>query len=241
MTSSSYDRVMRIFVCPPRILAEADVSQSGLQLVGVGNFAFVLRSGDGIVVYEPNDDFSECAVRAVCEVVSLYPDAGRVSLDIRPSSGIVSPDSHARHRWKNSPYLCPDVHKVKKYGLLDLFRSEFGSDAWRQDRLQDRKGEVFRPDMSVPTLVPVEGIVYLMRGSKLHKIGKTVNLSQRKKQIERDVEESVEVVHTIKSNDITRAEMTLHKRYKKLRRWGEWFDLSEGDVAEIRTVSRMNY
>jgi hypothetical protein len=232
---------VRIFVCPPSVFQEVDVSRAGLQLAGVGNFSYVLRSGDGIAVYEPNDDYSECAVRAVCEVVSTYPDAGRVSLDVRPSSGNVNPDSHARHRWKSSPYLCPDVHKVKKYGLLNFFRSAFESDAWQPDRLQDRKGEVFRPDLSVPTLFPVEGIVYLMRGSELHKIGKTVNLAQRKKQIERDVEESVDVIHTITSNDITRAEMSLHEKYKKRRRWGEWFDLSEGDVAEIRAVSRIDY
>jgi hypothetical protein len=233
--------MVRIFVSPPSILLDADVSQSGLQLVSVGNFSYILRSGDGILVYKPNDDYSECTVYAVCEVVSTYPDVGRTSLDIRPLMGIVRPDSHARHRWRNSPYLCPDIHKVKKYGLLDFFNSAFGSDAWSTDRLEDRKGDVFRPDLSVPTLVPVEGIVYLMRGSHLHKIGKTVNLTQRKKRIERDVQESVEVVHSISSNDITRAELSLHKKYKEQRRWGEWFDLSDEQVSEICTVNRIDY
>jgi hypothetical protein len=66
-------------------------------------------------------------------------------------------------------------------------------------------------------------------------------LAQRKKRIERDVQESVEVVHSIVSKDITRAELSLHEKYKEQRRWGEWFDLSDGQVAEICALNRIDY
>ena len=230
---------VRIRVCPSAVFEGLDVGQVGIQLVGTGIFSNYLKSGDGVLIYQPNADHSECQVLAVCEVVSTYPDVGRTSLDVRRGSGTLHPDSHARWRWAKNPYLCLDVSKVKKYGMIRFFTEAFGEREWNEDSLEDSVREVFRPDLSLPTLMPKEGVIYLIRGSSLHKIGKTTDLESRKRQIERDVQESLEVVHTITSNDITRAELSLHERYKSVRRWGEWFDLTPTHVTEICSIERL--
>jgi hypothetical protein len=230
---------VRIRVCPPIVFQGLDASQTGIQLLGTGTFADHLRPGDGVVVYHPNSDYSECQILAICEVVSTYPDLQRTSLDVRRIDGVIHPDSRVRWRWKTNPYLCLDTSKVKKYEILNFFVKAFDGEEWSEEDLEDCVKEVFRTDLSLPTLLPVEGLVYLMKGSSLYKIGKTTNLDNRKRTIERDVQESLEVVHTISSNDITRAELSLHEKYKLVRKWGEWFDLSPIHVAEIRAIERL--
>jgi Meiotically up-regulated gene 113 len=230
---------MRIRVCPPIVFEGLDVDKTGIQLLGTGNFSNYLMPGDGVVIYQPNTDYSECQILAICEVVSAYPDLRRTSLDVRQVCGAIHPDSHARWRWSKNPYLCLDVSKIKKYEILRFFAEVFSEEEWREDFLEDCVQEVFRPNLSLPTLLPSEGLIYLMKGSALYKIGKTINLDNRKRTIERDVQESLEVVHTISSNDITRAELSLHEKYRLVRKWGEWFDLTPAFVAEICAIDRL--
>jgi hypothetical protein len=42
--------------------------------------------------------------------------------------------------------------------------------------------------------------------------------------------------HVIASGDYDRAERYLYERYASKRVRGEWFDLSEEEVAEIKTI-----
>ena len=230
---------MRIRVCPDHIFEGIDVESHGIQLASVGIFAHYVRPGDGIVVYSPNSDHSLCEISALCEVIATYAESGQTSLDVRPKAGTLQPDAHARWRWAKNPYLCLDISKVKNYRILELFAEAFQPEFWDQNDLEDCVREVFRPDLSVPTLLPTEGVIYVLRGSSLFKIGKTIELSKRKKRIEKDVSESLELVHTITSNDITRAEVTLHQRFKGVRVWGEWFALNSTDIDELRAIERM--
>ena len=230
---------MRIRVCPAHIFEGLEAAAAGIQLVTVGIFAHYVKSGDGIVVYSPNSDHSQCEITALCEVIATYAESGQTSLDVRPKAGTLQPDSHARWRWAKNPYLCLDASKVKKYGILELFSETFEPEFWNPNDLEDCVREVFRPDLSIPTLIPTEGVIYVLRGSSLFKIGKTTELSRRIKRIEKDVSESLEIVHTISSNDITRAEITLHKRFGDVRIWGEWFALSSSDVDELCAIDRM--
>ena len=89
--------------------------------------------------------------------------------------------------------------------------------------------------------MPVVGFVYLFKSSDLYKIGKSIDTLNRKRQVERDVREDLREVHRFESNDYTRAEAILHQRYAAKRVRGEWFDLSETDLAEILKISEMNF
>ena len=232
---------MRIRAIAAAAIPQLDPARSEIQLVSVGVLVHHARPGDGYVIYEPNVDYSECAVRAICEVVSVYPEIESVSLDVRPYYNVLCPDARVRWRWVKNPYLCLDKSRVLKYGILDYFSSEFPPDQWSAQDLEDCVGNVFRPDLSVPTLQPKDGVVYLLRGSSLYKIGKTTNLNQRKKQVERDVQEDLEVIHTVGSNDITRAELMLHQKYGEVRQWGEWFALDTDQVQAISAITRLDF
>lgn len=232
---------MRIRVVPPAVFNGINLNQEGIQLLIVGDFAHHLSPGDGVIVYLPNEDYSICTSQAVCEVVSAHPATGEVSFDVRFMEREIYPSSHARNRWRSNPYLCLDKSKVLHYELPDLFVQAFNDPTWKTRKLEDAVNFVFRPDLELPTLQPTEGYVYLFKSQNLYKIGKAIDIDKRKKKVERDVSEELMLIHQISSNDYTRAETILHKRFAHLRKWGEWFDLSASDVAAICEISDMSY
>jgi len=236
-----YHRLMRVRVIQADALPLLAEAAPGIALFHVGKLSHFLDPGDGLLVYTPNADFSECRCTRACEVTATDPDQGLVAVDARSVDVTVSPDRHARHYWRDRPYLCLDVAKIRKYDLLSIFGSAFDDPTWLERELEDAVNFVFRPDLNRPTLTPVSGLIYLLRGSKLHKIGKSIHIDERKKTIEKDVGETLELLHTIRSNDYTRAEVTLHQKYRHLRRRGEWFELSQVEVAEIMQITEMNY
>ena len=231
---------MRIYVSPTGALPGLVFAKSE-QTIQVGNYSYYLNAGDGIIVYEPNEDFSICKVLTVIEVVGSDPGHGRTTMRVQPTEAIIEPSRVARHRWRTNQYLCPDVAKAKKYGFLTIFADAFNDQTWLDRKLEDNVNNVFRPDLSLPTLLPVEGYVYLFKSSTSYKIGKAVTPEDRKKQVERDVSESLVEVHRISSNDYTRAELELHKRYAHARVRGEWFNLSSEEISEICLITEMNY
>lgn len=228
---------MRIRVVPLSALPDVLTSNCEIQVVWVDILAQHLNEGDGLVMYETLDECATCLVRCICEVVASDPENGFATLDVRPWNAEIRPDSHARWRWEKAPYLCLDTNKVIKYNIPPLFAAAFSDKSWLTRKLQDSTNEVFRPDLSKQTLHPVKGFVYLIRGPKLHKIGKAENVENRLKQIEKDEGCELEVVHTIRSMDYTRAETRLHNKYKHLRRRGEWFELSQIEIDAICAIS----
>lgn len=232
---------MRVRVVQESVLPGLELGRSGLQHVEVGDFAHHVTSGDAVVLYRHNNDFSECCSLLFCEVVSSYPEQGRCTFDTRPYSVIIQPSSRIRHLWRKKPFMCLDVSSVAKYDLITQFMRAFDDVSWGNRKLEDSKGLVFRPDLSRPTLMPVVGFVYLFKSSDLYKIGKSIDTLNRKRQVERDVREDLREVHRFKSNDYTRAEAILHQRFAAKRVRGEWFDLSETDLAEVLKISEMNF
>lgn len=86
---------------------------------------------------------------------------------------------------------------------------------------------------------PSEGIVYLLKSGPHYKIGKSVNFEKRLTQIKLQLPHAVEVIHVIHAADHSRAESYWHRRFITRRLNGEWFELSEAEVAEFKSVKAM--
>ena len=93
------------------------------------------------------------------------------------------------------------------------------------------------------------GVVYLLECSGYHKIGLSRNLEKRCAQLSIALPFDLQVVHTIRANDVRALEIYWHGRFATRRVRGEWFKLSSEDVAEFcaqtamdvpRAVSSMN-
>ena len=232
---------MRLRVIQASALPDLAGAPVGISLVQVGKLSHFLDPGDAMLVYHPDADFSECRCIRACEVTANDPDQGTIIVDTRIIDVVVKPDRHARHYWRDRPYLCLDVKKIIKYQLLSIFEEAYEDTSWADRKLDDAVNFVFRPDLTRPTLSPKSGDIYLLKGSTLYKIGKSIQTDKRKKRIEKQVSEKLELLHTIKSNDYTRAEVTLHQRYEHLHRHGEWFELEPAEVAEILQIGEMNF
>ena len=96
---------MRIRVTPLGIFPGIEASPAGIHEFSIGALADYLNAGDGVVIYIPNDDFSECAVFAVAEVVAVDQVRDTCSLDVRHHSSIIQPDKAARYKWRDNAQM----------------------------------------------------------------------------------------------------------------------------------------
>lgn len=211
---------------------------AGISVISVGDFSHYVKPDDGLIVYITQDNHVTCHFKIVCLVVATDTDDGSIVLDSRTVDVTFNPDPHALNKWRSNPYLPPDKAKVMKYGFLDLFAQAFDNPALATSQLEDCVRYVFKPDLSIPTLIPIEGYVYLFRRPDLHKIGRSKDLQQRQKKLEREQGVQLELIHSFLSKDYTRAEGILLARYRsKLREGAEWFELDATDLQYICSIN----
>ncbi len=79
-----------------------------------------------------------------------------------------------------------------------------------------------------------DGFVYLIKSGRFYKIGKTVSVGMRERQLQIQLPQQARTVHTIKTDDPSGIEAYWHRRFEAKRKNGEWFDLSAQDVAAFR-------
>lgn len=83
----------------------------------------------------------------------------------------------------------------------------------------------------------VSGHVYLVEGANgVYKIGKTSQLHARMNFFEIKLPFDVNLICAIPSEDITTLEKQLHDKYANKRIRGEWFELTEQDVEDIKQL-----
>lgn len=87
---------------------------------------------------------------------------------------------------------------------------------------------------SSPDSKPVTGFVYLMKSGRHHKIGRTVSLGSRERQLTIKIPVPPTTVHSIETDDPIGVEAYWHKRFESKRGEGEWFDLNAEDVKAFK-------
>lgn len=76
--------------------------------------------------------------------------------------------------------------------------------------------------------------VYLFHNGGRHKIGRSIDVERRAKEIDAHVPATLEIVHTIETDDPVGVEAYWQNRFERKRIKGEWFKLTAADVAAFK-------
>ena len=83
------------------------------------------------------------------------------------------------------------------------------------------------------------GFVYLMKSGRYYKIGRTVSVGNRERQLAIKIPIPPKTIHSIETDDPVGIESYWHKRFEAKRGEGEWFDLSHEDVNAFKRWKRI--
>lgn len=204
--------------------------------------------GDGIVLARFNESTQSGEVRALGVVTNSPGSHGALGVNWIRGTETLHPSTQGMRFWRQTkPYFRFAASVIKGYRLPEMFQRYFGQQT--QPALQTLRSETKRsagrPEVSAvgskPELKAFDvdndraGFVYLIRSSYGYKIGKTKRMKQRSQLSSVKLPFEIEVVHYAWFDDYSRAELELHRRFRTKRLNGEWFQLTHGDVEEIKT------
>jgi len=106
-------------------------------------------------------------------------------------------------------------------------------------KLSPRLERPYRKDSVQPR--PLPGYVYVLSGGGYYKIGLSKHVGVRIKQISPKLPFDVELVCTIKTDDMAKAEAYLHGKYASKRAKGEWFALTNEDLKWLSDTDALTY
>lgn len=119
---------------------------------------------------------------------------------------------------------------------LELYTDDEIEDAWQ--RHLDIENS-YAASRTIKKKQVTSGKVYLMAGGGYHKIGKTINLKERYKQIGLVLPFELTLLHSIQTNDIDALEAYWHNRFGDKHCNREWFSLTPEDVSEFKAHSEL--
>lgn len=110
-----------------------------------------------------------------------------------------------------------------------------------REYLDEMNEEVENENKEVKRRKRVKGYVYLLKADNgLTKIGMTKELGQRMTHFTTKLPYGIEMIATIKTNDYRELESVLHDKFSKVRKNGEWFDLSDSDIEYVKSKYKVD-
>lgn len=187
--------------------------------------------------FEPNvmqrrfdDDALLSQVLDVAKSLGRFPSTGDLAFEFNARSDFAHPDV-VFGRWKMTELAAALRDFAEIRGELQIVDA---SRAYLASRSADQTGEDGNDDLSVAL-----GFVYMQRHGSDYKIGFTKSLNKRGRQIQIELPQEIELVHSILTDDPVGVEGYWHRRFADKRTRGEWFKLAKADVAAFKRWSKI--
>ena len=208
---------------------------------GVKKLAQGVRDDDGLLLFNWSSENRTASIKALGVVKQSDQTAETVSVSWKEVNFDIHPGPQGFRHWRDKWIVRLVPTRVIAYGLKERFAEAFGDNTFLIARVDS--GLFLRREVSkdIESIIPEQGYVYLMYDGELWKIGKALNIDSRKKQLERQVGKKLELLHSIKSDDYSRAEAEMHFRYKHCRIRGEWFALLPQDLKAIYAIKTLEW
>ena len=200
-----------------------------------------VRTGDGLLLFNWFSDTRTASIKALGHVLQSDQSTATVSISWKEVSFEIMPGPNGFHHWRAKWIVHLEPSRVDAYDLRNRFAAAFNDEKFLETRVNSSYILRKNVDKDLESIIPEQGFVYLMFDGELWKIGKALNIASRKKQLERQLDKSLELLHSIQSDDYSRAEAEMHYRYRHCRKRGEWFDLSPGDSVDIKEINSIVY
>lgn len=192
------------------------------------------RWGDALreAGYEPNtlqegftDEFMLEKVAALIRELGRFPVRGELRLERRRNTSFPSHNAFTRFGTK-----VQFVARVREYcrthpGFADVEALCPSAPAEQSESRERERDEAF-------------GFVYLLKGGRHYKIGKTNAAGRRERELAIQLPEKAQTVHVIRTDDPTGIEAYWHRRFEAKRKHGEWFEL---DASDVRAFKRRKF
>lgn len=92
------------------------------------------------------------------------------------------------------------------------------------------------PVINNPRINKNAGSVYILKYGSQYKIGCSNNIDKRLHDLNKNTPHEITLIHSIETNNKYTLEKELHHKYKDKRVKGEWFDLLDSDIEDIKNI-----
>ena len=217
-----------------RVTPASDVERSlqgNREFHGDRDFINGLRIGDGIVMADWDNASRAGLARGIGIVLAVNAPDGSVTMEWRRCRETFHPNPQGGVPQWTKPQGWFGFHNpvAQRYKLPQIFQKAF------PDRDGLPYGNTVRLDGEGRGLTsnPTGGYVYVIKSDHGSKIGRSVNVKSRTQLLGVMFPFDSEVVHYGHVSDYIAVERHLHRKYANKHIRGEWFDLSDEDIAEI--------